>query len=156
MTEHPHPRPLLRFVVVVALVIGLGACAVPDPDINFRSDQAPQVFPANYRSDILSFMRTYLNNPSQVRDAAVTEPTQRSIGGRQRYVTCLRYNARDSAGRYTGASDRLAVFFEGRFDQLIERAAEHCSGAAYMPFPELERLGATAARHASPPPAPAR
>lgn len=144
MTEHLHSRRLPGFVAVMALVIGLGGCAVPDPEINFRSDQAPQIFPANYRADILSFMRTYLNNPSQVRDAAVTEPTQRSIGGRQRYVACLRYNARNSAGRYTGVSDRLAVFFEGRFDQLIERAAEHCSGAAYTPFPELEQLGTTA------------
>jgi hypothetical protein len=144
MTEHLHSRRLSCFVAVMALVIGLGGCAVPDTDINFRSDQAPQIFPANYRTDIVSFMRTYLNNPSQVRDAAITEPTQRSIGGRERYVACLRYNARNSAGRYTGASDRLAVFFEGRFDQLIERAAEHCSGAAYTPFPELEKLGATA------------
>lgn len=124
-----------------ALGATLGGCATPDPDLNFSSDRNPQVYPSNYRGDTLSFMRTYLNNPSLVREAAISEPALRNIRGRQRYVVCLRYNARDTANRYTGATDRLAVFFEGRFDQLIEKAAEECSGATYAPFPELEWLG---------------
>lgn len=133
------------------VVLGVGAlagCGGPPSDINFLSDRAPQVYPSNYRTDTLSFMRTYLNNPEQVREAAISEPALRTLAGRQRYVACLRYNARDTSNRYTGASDRLAVFFEGRFDQLIEKAAEMCSGAAYAPFPELERLGTTSSSSA--------
>jgi hypothetical protein len=130
-----------RFAISLLAVMMLAGCAAPESELNFSSDRSPQIYPANYRTDALSFMRTYLNNPVLVREAAISEPVLRNIGGRQRYVACLRYNARDSSNRYTGVSDRLAVFFEGRFDQLVEKAADQCSGATYAPFPELERLG---------------
>lgn len=137
-----------RLAVLLFGVAALGGCAGPPPEMHFSSDRNPQIYPSNYRTDTLSFMRTYLNNPSQVREAAISEPVLRTLGGRERYVACLRYNARDSANRYTGTSDRLAVFFEGRFDQLVEKAAELCSGATFAPFPELERLGTTPASSA--------
>src|SRR4051812_25699797 len=122
-----------RAVGLLALA-ALSACSGPPPDLNFSSDRGPPAYPSNYRADTLSFMRTYLNNPAQVREASISEPALRTIGGRQRYVSCLRYNARDSSNSYTGVSDRLAVFSEGRFDQLVEKAAEQCSGATYQPF----------------------
>lgn len=132
---------LWRLAVLLSGIAALGGCAGP-PEMQFSSDRNPQIYPSNYRTDTLSFLRTYLNNPSQVREAAISEPVLRTLGGQERYVACLRYNARDTANRYTGTSDRLAVFFEGRFDQLVEKAAELCSGATLAPFPELERLGA--------------
>jgi hypothetical protein len=136
-----YRKPRLGCVATLLVAgMALASCGGGPSEINFLSDREPQIRPTNYRADTLSFMRTYLNNPSQVREAAMSEPTLRSIGGRERYVACLRYNARDSAGRYTGVSDRLAIFFEGRFDQIIEKGAEMCAGATYAPFPELERL----------------
>ena len=113
--------PAWRFAVVLFGLAALFGCAGPPPDMYFSSDRNPQIYPSNYRADTLSFMRTYLNNPLQVREAAMSEPALRTLGGRERYVACLRYNARNSSNRYTGTSDRLAVFFEGRFDQLIEK-----------------------------------
>jgi len=53
---------------------------------------------------------------------------------------CLRYNARDLDGKYTGARDRLAVFVAGKLDQMVEQPREQCTGIEQKPFPELERL----------------
>jgi hypothetical protein len=70
----------------------------------------------------------------------------------ERYAACLRYDAKDSAGRYTGTRDRLAIFVSGKFDQLIELTRtdpgserlrplrDYCAAVAYQPFPELEKL----------------
>ncbi len=96
--------------------------------------------PTNYRADILAFMRTYLNDPSGVRGAFVSEPAQRDIDGSRRFASCLRYNAKKGGGQYTGSKDSLVLYRNGRLDRLIDNAREVCKDAAYLPFPELERL----------------
>ena len=85
-------------------------------------------------------MKTYLNNPVGVRDAAMAEPVQRTVGGRLRYVSCLRFAARDSAGSYREPRERAVLFVDGRLDRVIENAGEPCAGAVYAPFPELEKM----------------
>ena len=45
--------------------------------------------------DLLAFLRTYLNDPTQVRDTGVTQPALKRAGPGDRYVACVRYNSRD-------------------------------------------------------------
>ncbi len=101
---------------------------------------ANQPFPADYRAQLLAFLRTYLNNPAGVRDAAMADPVQRTIGGRLRYVSCLRYNAREIDGSYRGVVQRAVVYVDARLDRMIEKADEVCAGAVYVSFPEFEKL----------------
>jgi hypothetical protein len=75
-----------------------------------------------------------------VRDAVVAEPVQRTVGGRLRYVSCLRFSSRDSEGNYGSVRERAVVFVDGRLDHVAEKAGEICAGAIYAPFPELEKL----------------
>ena len=103
------------------------------------SNQA-QPFPTNYRPEILAFMRTYLNNPVGVREGQIAEPVQRTVGGRVRYVACLRYSERQSDGAYREPRDRAILFVNGRLDRLIANASEECAGVAYAPFPDLEKM----------------
>jgi hypothetical protein len=121
----------------------VAACASPpsEGDIRIdRRDESVNIAPANPKGDLLAFLRTYLNDPSRIREAAITDPTLKQVGPARRYVLCLRYNARDLDGKYTGAKERLAVFVNGKLDQLVEQPREHCAGVEYKPFPELERL----------------
>ena len=62
------------------------------------------------------------------------------MGGRLRYISCLRYNARESDGSYRGTRERGVVYIDGRLDRIIENVSEACAGAAYAPFPEMEKL----------------
>ena len=129
---------------ILLLPIGLLACASSDDSksITFTDDRgvSDQPFPANYRTEILAFMKTYLNNPVGVRDAAMAEPVQRTIGGRLRYVGCLRYTTRESDGSYREPRERALLFVDRRLDRIIENASEPCAGLAYAPFPELEKM----------------
>ena len=70
----------------------------------------------------------------------MAEPVQRTVGGRLRYVSCLRFAARESDGSYRSPRERAAVFVDGRFDRLIEEAGELCAGSTYVAFPELASL----------------
>ncbi len=102
------------------------------------------VLPENYKAEIIAFMRTYLNDPTNVRDAFIAEPVMKPVGGRSQYAVCVRYNAKNAEGRYAGSRDGLAVFERGRFDRMVDqfpKGTPHpCADADYKHFPELEAL----------------
>ena len=129
---------------ILLLPIVLAACAGSDDgkSITYTDDRgvSNQPYPSNYRAEILAFMKTYLNNPVGVRDAAMAEPVQRTVGGRLRYVSCLRFTPRESDGGYREPRERAVLYVDGRLDRLVENASEPCAGAAYAPFPDLEKL----------------
>ena len=131
-------------LTIVLLALGIGGCALTggNDNLSYTADRGidDQKYPANYRPELLAFLRTYLNDPRGVREAVIAEPAQKKVGGRLRYVVCLRFNARGTDGGYAGAKQRAALYIDGRFDRLIEEAGELCEAATYAPFPELEKL----------------
>jgi len=132
-------------VAVLLLPIALAACAGADEDgrdtaFTIDNGSAIQPFPGNYRTELLAFMKTYLNNPVGVHEAAMAEPVQRTVGGRLRYVSCVRFTARESDGSYREQRERAILYVNGRLDRIIEKAADLCAGAVYAPFPDLEKL----------------
>jgi hypothetical protein len=121
----------------------LAACAGEGQNsITYTDDRgvANQPYPANYRAELLAFMKTYLNNPVGVKEAVLAEPVQRTVGGRLRYVVCLRYNAKDTSGGYLGMRERAILYVDARLDRVVEDAGEVCAGAVYAPFPDLEKM----------------
>ncbi len=40
----------------------------------------------------------------------------------------------------TANAERIAYFYGGHLNQLIEASKEQCGNAAYKPFPELEKV----------------
>ena len=133
-----------KCAAILLLPIVLAACAGgEDRDAAFNIDNgsdANQPFPDNYRTELLAFMKTYLNNPAGVHDAVMAEPVQRTVGGRLRYVSCLRFSAREADGTYRQPRERAILYVNGRLDRVAENASEVCAGAVYAPFPELEKL----------------
>lgn len=132
-----------KVLATLLLPLALAGCLGNDDtrSISFVEDSnQAQPFPTNYRPEILAFMHTYLNNPVGVRVAQMAEPVQRTVGGRARYVACLRYSERQSDGTYRDPHDRAIVFVDGRLDRIITNPGEECAGAVYAAFPELEKM----------------
>src|SRR3974377_1291999 len=80
-------------------MLALGACG---HDIVPGGDEI-NVYPRNYKSDILAAMHAYLNNPTGIRDAAISEPALKSSGTVNRYVACLRFTPKKNVSEYGGA-----------------------------------------------------
>jgi hypothetical protein len=133
-----------KIAATMLLPVMLAACAASDDGkpITYTDDRgvSSQPFPRNYRTEVQSFLKTYLNDPVGVRHAVMAEPVERVVGGRQRYVACLRFSARESDGGYREPRERAILFVDGRLDRIIENAAEPCAGVAYAPFAELEKM----------------
>ncbi|HEY0236971.1 MAG TPA: hypothetical protein VGC86_18235 [Afipia sp.] len=128
-----------RLILIAMCAATLGACAFRVDEWGDRTE-GQQLQPVNYRTELVAFMRSYLNDPSGIREAVIAEPVMRTVGGRLRYVTCVRYSARDNGNEYSPVRDRAVLYVDGRLDRLVEDGTEICAGANYAPFPELEKL----------------
>jgi hypothetical protein len=142
--EELHLGTSAKFAAILLLPIALAACASGDDgkSITYTDDRgvANQPYPNNYKAEILAFMKTYLNNPVGVHDAAMAEPVQRTVGGRLRYVSCLRFAPRESDGSYGVPRERAILYVDGRLDRVAENASDICAGADYAPFPALQTM----------------
>ena len=138
---------IYRFGLIAAIAFTLGACTHQHPpsDSAYGSEEQINTYPTNYKADIAAAMRAYLNDPSGIRDSSVSEPALKpaSTSMPERYVACLRFNAKKTATVYAGTKEMAALFVAGRFDQFIDAPKEEqplCANATYAPFPELEKL----------------
>ena len=134
----------MRFLLLLALLAVCGCSSdLGSSQGELRAQwEAMNVYPQKYKQDLLAFLRPYLNDPSHIRAAGVSQPQFKTIGPGRRYVACVRYNARNSDGKYAGSTDGAAVYVSGKLDSFLDgtRAQPYCKDAAYAPFPELERL----------------
>jgi hypothetical protein len=137
-----------RFALLAAALAGcaLGGCTTevgPSPAELKASWEAQNVSPQSYKQDLLAYMRTYLNDPTRIRDSAVSAPVLKDFGQGQRFMACVRFNARNSDGKYMGTKEGAAVYVSGKLDRFFDtprEAREICKDAAYSPFPELAAL----------------
>lgn len=125
-------------VGAVAGYLALAACSGVDNQERVVAD--PNIAPSGYKTEIQAFLRSYLNDPTGIRGAFVSEPEVMDLGGVRRYASCLRFNARKSGGQYEGSRDRVVVFLNGRLDTMVPARGEMCKSATFRPFPELEKM----------------
>jgi hypothetical protein len=133
-------RPF-RVLLALCLAATLAGCVSGrSRELREERDARINVYPANYRADILAALHSYLSDPTHIRDAYVSEPSLQPIGRQKRYVTCVRFNARNSDGRYVGSKDVVAVFATGRFDQFIDESTQPGSANQATPTSILNDL----------------
>ncbi len=127
----------LTLASVAMTTIVLGACSSTSgtgPAVN------PNVFPTQYRNEIITTLISALDDPTGIRQASITDPVLRPAGQDQRYAVCMRFDARDAQRRYTGLTERIAYFYAGHLNQLVKTTSpDQCAGMAYKPWPELEK-----------------
>jgi hypothetical protein len=103
-------------------------------------EENPNVFPSNYKDEILLTMTTMLEDPTNVRGAYISDPVVSTVGKDGRYTVCVRSDSRNANKEYMGSKDRIGFFYDGQLNQLVDATKEQCGNAAYKPFPELEKL----------------
>ena len=119
-----------------ALAVSLLACSSDKK----QAEENPNVFPSDYKNEILTTLTNSLDDPTNIRSAYITDPFIRPAGKEERYVVCVRSDSRNVARHYTGITDRIGYFYNGHLNQLVDATKEQCGNIAYKPFPELEKL----------------
>jgi hypothetical protein len=129
-------RHVVHLSLIAAVAVALAACS-SDKKV---PEENPNAFPADYKAEILTTMTASLEDPTNVRNAYISEPILRAAGREERYVVCVRSDSRNAYKEYAGTKDRFAIFYGGHLNQLIDATKEQCGSAIYKPFPELEHL----------------
>jgi hypothetical protein len=119
--------------IITAVLV---ACSSSKPPVQ----ESPNIFPADYKAEILNTMSTSLDNPTNVRGAFISDPIMRRAGTEERYAVCVRADTLNAFNQYAGSKDRIAFFYAGHINQLIDATKEQCGNTPYKPFPELEHL----------------
>jgi hypothetical protein len=105
---------------------------------NQPAEPDPNLLPANYRSNLVAFLRQSLTNRSDFRGAMISEPALKPVGSSQHYVVCVQFNPQSSI------KTKAAVYLSGQMTQFIDAAPEQCADAAYQPFKELDAANPSA------------
>jgi len=90
------------------------------------------MFPADYKSELSLF---FFRNPElgDAKDVLISDPALKPIGSVNRYVVCVRFKG--TAGSPSAVTkDKIAIFFYGSVNQLIDAGRDQCAGAAYAPL----------------------
>ena len=128
-------RNAASWFLLSVLATAFAACTpAKDPEAD------PNTVPANYKQEILTTLTSALEDPTNIREAYISDPVLTKVGAGQHYTACVRFNARDQNRNYIGSRERIAYFYAGHLNQLVEATKEQCGNAAYKPFPELEKL----------------
>jgi hypothetical protein len=117
----------------VFLLIQLAAAAAGCSEFGFGRDKVvdPNVFPENYKKDILAYVEAHPAELVDARDAAISAPALRQFGTENRYFLCLRADAPD------WHKEKVVIFFAGRMNQFVNAESNQCNAVQYQPFPEL-------------------
>ena len=130
-----HSR-IVAGVAAGICALGLAACSTSSKN----AEPDPNIFPKDYKLELMNELQRTLDDPTNIRDAYVTEPFLTQASREQRYAVCVRSNSRNINREYTGSKDRIGYFYAGHLNQLIEATPEQCGKAAYKPWPELQKI----------------
>ena len=129
----------LRLFLVHVAAVALTGCGSSEY-LGKPKEVDPNIFPAKYKDEIVFNLKNSLIDPTNVKDAFISEPVLAPGSKDQRYTVCIRSNSRGYQREYLGSKDRIAYFYGGHLNQLIDAKPEQCANANYKPFPELQKL----------------
>jgi hypothetical protein len=91
----------------------------------------PNLYPANYRTQITEFLRQSLTTRADFRGALIAPPVLKPVGDSPHYIVCVQFNGNSQI------KTKVAIYFAGMLAQFIDATPEQCGDAAYQPFKEL-------------------
>ena len=103
------------------VALALAACSV---DSKKDTEPEPNIVPTNYKQEILDTLLKTLDDPTNVREALISDPELRTAGADPALYNLCALQLRTIFKRYyVGSQDRIAYFFAGHLNQLVESNA---------------------------------
>jgi hypothetical protein len=113
---------------VLLASLAAGGCSTPKPE------PALDTYPANYKSQIATFLMTVLTDRADFRNALIAAPVMKPVGNSQHYVACVQLNGHNQH------KDKAVIYLIGAINQYVDATPDQCAGAPYEPYKELAPL----------------
>jgi len=129
-----------KMILALLMTATLGGCNTSEPAATAAA-LATDV-PQDYRQAALAAVRKSLKDPDSAKDIEISTPKTgfvpyRSFSGS---VVCVRLNAKNSFGGYTGTAPFSVAFSNGKVIDVYENNYNACGKADYSPFSEVKKL----------------
>lgn len=127
---------IISFAISLGLLAG---CQTVTPEAKAEISQG---VPSDYREQTALYFRRFLKDPYSVRDAEISEPTSAFAGllyGGNVPAVCVRFNAKNSFGAYTGIRTFAVGFKDGKVTGQVQVEVwfDTCRKERYEPFHEM-------------------
>lgn len=118
-----------RPCAIALLALPIAACQTSDASAPVEAPDAKTV--------VLAYKNEFFKDPDSIKNASIATP-QRHMGFM--WHICVRANAKNAFGGYTGLKDMLIGYYDGPKPPtvLMTDATEECAKYPHEPFPELE------------------
>lgn len=127
-------RFFLGFLALLPILMITACAQTSGPAI----DETPPL-PADFRQMIIERIKREFFDPYTIRDAAISQAINGTSMMGPTASVCVKANARNRLGAYTGQKETLFVFRRGQITLVdSEFAGPACTSAQYAPFPEIQ------------------
>ncbi len=107
----------------ILLVVAVAGCSEfslwgkPDKPVD------PNVYPENYKKDVLAYVKAHPAEMLNVREASISAPALRQFGSESRFFACLRVSGPD------GRKDKTVIFYRAlrRVFVNLHRKLQHAN-----------------------------
>jgi hypothetical protein len=143
-------RTFAPLIAALSVAGCMATAGTPDTEALAKADD-PGVraknMPDNYRQLVAADLHKTLKDPRSIQDAEISPPLKNSSEGTS---VCVRLNAKNSYGGYTGIKSYTFFFRDkalsdyhlaGNIDGIGDTAEVFCKGNQFGPFPEVMRKG---------------
>jgi hypothetical protein len=131
----------VKKIWAVLPLMGLAGCVSPETanqayaNMAFANQQPPS---AQVRKVVADYARKQFYDPYSMRDVSLSYVMTGNLPGKS--VVCLRANAKNRLGAYTGLSGTGLRMTDNVITDVFQETPECNDGRLkYVPFPELER-----------------
>lgn len=131
---------LKKYIIITSTLL-LAACTSEQTPL-----AAPKTLqPENYKQKVIQHVRQNYFDPYTVRDASISKPfAVNRIGHGEVWFVCVRSNAKNRMGGYTGIKPTAYWFRNGEIAPTSNESSQYddfnCAYAQYSPFPEIENM----------------
>jgi len=136
-----------QWCMLAACAVALAGCQSDGSTATAAATNEAGPPPANYRQIAASYVKTSFKDPYTIRDAEIAEPrpgrgpSLNADGFKTPWVICVKANAKNSMGAYTGRKTTALAVSNGAVVNTWDEdhySGMVCEGAVYQPFPEIE------------------
>jgi hypothetical protein len=139
---------MLRFAAVIVCGGLMAGCAGTQQVVPTGDVVAVEPLPPSYRQVIIAKVKETFFDPYSIRDAGISQPIRGQSALGATATVCVRANAKNRMGGYTGIKASSYTFRAGNLVLVdTDYAAMTCNAAVYEPFPEIDAGAPAPAKH---------
>lgn len=125
-----------KFFAIVIWGLSVSGCVSAPPS----GSAVYGIYPISYKKMIQDHMRQYLLDPYSLRDVSISEPREWHVNWQSGWQVCVRMNAKNGYGAYTGVKSKPYLIKDGEFLMNVSESQyeKACRDAKFEPWPEME------------------